>query len=129
MGCGGVSAAIFEITRMFNLYTRLCAFIARTCLKVGVAGMVLLVFAVLYQVIGRYIFNDTPTWAESGAVLLAEEGRRTFLQKWQERKRETITHPFLEEKLPWGLVPYVQSLLLARYLRGDLEEYPPFLWK
>ena len=64
-----------------------------------------------------------------GAVLLAEEGRRTFLQKWQERKRETITHPFLEEKLPWGLVPYVQSLLLARYLRGDLEEYPPFLWK
>lgn len=66
---------------------------------------------------------------ESGAVLLAEEGRRTFLQKWQERKRETITHPFLEEKLPWGLVPYVQSLLLARYLRGDLEEYPPFLWK
>ena len=70
MGCGGVLAAIFEITRMFNLYTRLCAFIARTCLKVGVAGMVLLVFAVLYQVIGRYIFNDTPTWAESGAVLL-----------------------------------------------------------
>ena len=67
--------------------------------------------------------------AQSGAVLLAEEGRRTFLQKWQERKRETITHPFLEEKLPWGLVPYVQSLLLARYLRGDLEEYPPFLWK
>ena len=66
---------------------------------------------------------------ESGAELLAEERRRTFLQKWQERKRETITHPFLEEKLPWGLVPYVQSLLLARYLRGDLEEYPPFLWK
>ena len=70
MGCGGVSAAIFEITRMFNLYTRLCAFIARTCLKVGVAGMVLLVFAVLYQVIGRYIFNDTPTWAEALALQL-----------------------------------------------------------
>ena len=52
MGCGGVSAAIFEITRMFNLYTRLCAFIARTCLKVGVAGMVLLVFAVLCLVMG-----------------------------------------------------------------------------
>ena len=67
--------------------------------------------------------------AQSGAVLLAEEGRRTFLQKWQERKRETITHPFLDEKMPWGLVPYVQSLLLARYLRGDLEDYPPFLWK
>ena len=67
--------------------------------------------------------------AESGAVLLADAARRTFLQKWQERKRETITHPYLEEKLPWGLVPYVQSLLLARYLRGDLEDYPPFLWK
>ena len=66
---------------------------------------------------------------ESGAVLLTKEGRRTFLQHWQSRKRETLTHPFLEEKLPWGLVPYVQSLLLARYLRGDLDAYPPFLWK
>lgn len=65
----------------------------------------------------------------SGAVLLTDTGRRTFLQKWQERKKETITHPFLEEKIPWGLVPYVQSLLLARYLRGDLDDYPPFLWK
>ena len=66
---------------------------------------------------------------ESGAVFLTKEGRRTFLQQWQSRKRETLTHPFLEEKLPWGLVPYVQSLLLARYLRGDLDAYPPFLWK
>lgn len=66
---------------------------------------------------------------ESGAVLLTDSARKTFLQKWQERKKETITHPFLEEKLPWGLVPYVQSLLLVRYLRGDLDAYPPFLWK
>lgn len=66
---------------------------------------------------------------ESGAVLLTSSGRKVFLQKWQERKKETITHPFLEEKMPWGLVPYVQSLLLARYLRGDLDDYPPFLWK
>lgn len=66
---------------------------------------------------------------ESGAVLLTSSGRKAFLQKWQERKKETITHPFLEEKMPWGLVPYVQSLLLARYLRGDLDDYPPFLWK
>ena len=66
---------------------------------------------------------------ESGAVLLTDTGRRTFLQKWQERKKEAITHPFLEEKIPWGLVPYVQSLLLARYLRSDLDDYPPFLWK
>ena len=60
---------------------------------------------------------------------LTDNARRTFLQKWQERKKETVTHPFLEEKMAWGLVPYVQSLLLARYLRGDMEDYPPFLWK
>jgi len=52
------------------MYTRFCAALARLCLQLGVAGLVLLVLAVLYQVIGRYVFNDTPTWAESGAVLL-----------------------------------------------------------
>ena len=52
-----------------------------------------------------------------------------FLKAWQERKKDTITHPFLREKLPWGLVPFVQALLLARFLRGDLDAYPPFLWK
>lgn len=51
-------------------YTRLCARLARSCLQVGVLGLVLLVLAVLYQVFGRYVLNDTPTWAESGAVLL-----------------------------------------------------------
>lgn len=66
---------------------------------------------------------------ESGAVRLTEEGRRNFLKQWQTRKQETITHPYLGEKLPWGLVPYIQALLLARDLRGDLDEYPPFLWK
>lgn len=66
---------------------------------------------------------------ESGAVMLNEDARRTFLKAWQERKQDVITHPFLEEKMPWGLVLYVQALLLARYLRGDLDDYPPFLWK
>ena len=66
---------------------------------------------------------------EDGAVLLGDEGRKLFLTKWQERKRETITHPFLGEKIYWGLIPYVQALLLARTLRGDLDGYPPFLWK
>ena len=66
---------------------------------------------------------------DSGAVLLTADGRKKFLQAWQERKRETITHPYLKEKLTWGLVPYVQALLLARYLRDDLDAYPPFLWK
>lgn len=67
--------------------------------------------------------------SENGAVLLSEQGRRTFLKQWQARKQEIITHPYLEEKIPWGLVPYVQALLLARYIRGDLDGYPPFLWK
>lgn len=68
-------------------------------------------------------------WRENGSVLLEENARRNFLKNWQEKKRELITHPFLGEKIPWGLVPYVQALLLARTLRGDLDEYPPFLWK
>ena len=66
---------------------------------------------------------------ESQAVLLTDEGRRAFLRAWQLRKQQMIQHPFLCEKIPWGLVPYVQALLLARTLRGDLEGYPPFFWK
>lgn len=65
----------------------------------------------------------------NGAVLLTDEGRKVFLTAWQNRLREQITHPYCKEKLPWGLVPYVQALLLARCLRGDLDVYPPFLWK
>lgn len=65
----------------------------------------------------------------SGAVLMTDASRKAFLKAWQERKQETLTHPFLQEKLPWGLVPYVQALLLARHIRGDLDAYPPFLWK
>lgn len=66
---------------------------------------------------------------ESGEVRLTEEGRRTLFGAWQERKKETITHPFLKDKIPRGLVPHVQALLLARCVRGDLDGYPPFLWK
>ena len=68
-------------------------------------------------------------YMESGAVLLTDEGRRAFLKGWQEKKREALTHPYLGEKLPWGMIPYIQALLLARCLRGDLDAYPPFLWK
>ena len=77
----------------------------------------------------RIVTGGDFSQSESGAVQLSEQGRRKFLKSWQERKQETITHPFLEEKIPWGLVPYVQALLLARYLREDLDEYPSFLWK
>lgn len=66
---------------------------------------------------------------ENESVLLTDEARKKFLKAWQEKKQEMITHPFLGEKIPWGLVPYSQALLLARFLRGDLDEYPPFLWK
>lgn len=66
---------------------------------------------------------------ENEACFLNTEGRKVFLAAWQKRKQETIRHPFLDEKIVWGLVPYAQALLLARYLRGDLDEYPPFLWK
>lgn len=64
-----------------------------------------------------------------GAVLLNDEGRKIVLSAWQNRKREEITHPYLKEKMMWGLIPYAQALLLARYIRGDLDGYPPFLWK
>jgi CRISPR-associated protein Cas1 len=66
---------------------------------------------------------------ENGAVIMTDEARRKFLAAWQNKKQEKITHPYLGEKITWGLVPYAQALLLARFLRSDLDEYPPFLWK
>lgn len=66
---------------------------------------------------------------KDNAVLLNEDGRKVFFNAWQNHKKETITHPYLKEKIEWGLVPYVQALLLARTIRGDIDEYPPFLWK
>lgn len=66
---------------------------------------------------------------ENGAVILTDTGRKTVLSAWQAKKQDSIRHLFLEEKLEWGMVPHAQALLLARYLRGDLEEYPPFFWK
>ena len=63
------------------------------------------------------------------AVFLNEKGRRTVLATWQKRKEETILHPFLEEKIPVGLIPYAQAMLFARVLRGDLDRYPPFVWR
>jgi CRISPR-associated protein Cas1 len=68
------------------------------------------------------------TVKESGGILMDEETRKTVLKAWQERKQEEIVHPFLKEKIPFGLIPYVQALLLARHLRGDLDAYPPFFW-
>lgn len=63
----------------------------------------------------------------SGAVKLKDDARKTVLVALQNRKQETVKHPFLEEDVPIGLLPHVQALLLARHLRGDLTEYPPFV--
>ena len=84
---------------------------------------------VLTLVNNRMIRPEDFQVQDSGAVLLTDDGRQKFLKTWQERKRDTLTHPYLGEKLSWGMIPYVQALLLARCLRGDLDGYPPFLWK
>ena len=60
---------------------------------------------------------------------LSDQARRLVISEWQQRKKETITHPFLKEKIPIGLIPYCQAMLLARHLRGDLAQYPPYLWR
>ena len=69
------------------------------------------------------------TKKENGAVLMDDDSKKKLLMEWQNKKKEVITHPFLKEKVEWGMVPYVQAMLLARYLRGDLDGYPAFLWK
>ena len=84
---------------------------------------------VLTLVNNRQIRKEHFTITESGAVVFTDEGRKKFLTAWQERKKETLTHPYLGEKICWGLVPQIQALLLARYLRDDIDGYPPFLWK
>ena len=70
-------------------------------------------------------FNET----ESGAVLMDDDMRKTVLVAYQKRKQEEIQHPFLEEKMSIGLLFHTQALLFARFLRGDLDGYPPFVWK
>lgn len=84
---------------------------------------------VLTLINNRQLRKEHFKTSESGAVEFTVEGRKKFLTVWQEHKREQITHPYLQEKICWGLVPHVQALLLARYLRGDIDGYPPFLWK
>ena len=62
-------------------------------------------------------------------ILLSEEGRQKVISAWQERKRETITHPFLGEKMPLGIIWHIQAQLLSRYIRGDIENYPVFVMR
>ena len=66
---------------------------------------------------------------EDGAVYLSEQGRKIFFEYWEKQKYEELKHPDLNEKMQRGMLPYVQALLLARMIRGDLDCYPPFLYK
>lgn len=84
---------------------------------------------VLTMINNRQLKADDFITREGGSVFLTDKARQKFFRGWQEKKQEILTHPYLKEKMPWGLIPYIQALLLARYLRGDLDEYPPFLWK
>ncbi|MGE5571692.1 MAG: type I-C CRISPR-associated endonuclease Cas1c [Bacteroidota bacterium] len=70
-------------------------------------------------------FEKTP----SGAVIMDEETRKTLLSAYQKRKQEEISHPFIGESVPLGLLPHVQAMLLARFLRGEMDAYPAFVWK
>jgi CRISPR-associated protein Cas1 len=66
---------------------------------------------------------------ESGGILMDDDTRKKVLAAWQKKKQTQIVHPYLQERIPLGLLPHTQALLLARYLRGDLDAYPPFFWK
>ncbi len=76
------------------------------------------------QINGKGFFKK-----ESGGVMMDDGTKKIILTAWQERKKELIFHPFIKEKISFGLIPYVQAMLLARFLRGDLDAYPPFFWK
>lgn len=67
--------------------------------------------------------------SDSGSVLLNEKGRKTVLVAWQKRKQDEITHPFTNDRMLLGLLPFLQAQLLARFMRGDLDAYPPFFWR
>lgn len=69
------------------------------------------------------------TVTESGAVIMDDDTRKTLLTEYQKRKQDEIEHPFLKEKIPFGMLMFAQAQLLSRYLRGDIEEYPPFIWR
>jgi len=84
---------------------------------------------VLTMINTRQVNADDFEQRENGAVFMRDNARKTILAAWQTRKQTQIEHPFLKEKIEWGLVPHVQALLLARFFRGDLDAYPPFLWK
>ena len=81
------------------------------------------------SLINRRMLDKSDFSRESGGVLLSDKARRLVIDSWQKRKKEEIRHPFFEESMPIGLIPFAQAMLLARWIRGDLDEYPPFHWR
>jgi CRISP-associated protein Cas1 len=77
----------------------------------------------------KQVNGDGFVQSETGAVTMDDATRKTVLVEYQKRKQEEITHPFLDEKVPIGLLPHIQAMLFARFLRGDLDGYPPFISK
>lgn len=77
----------------------------------------------------RQVHEDGFEKAEAGGVVMDAPTRKEVLLAWQKRKQEEIQHPFLGERIPFGLAPHAQALLLARHLRGDLDAYPAFFWR
>lgn len=67
--------------------------------------------------------------AESGAVVMDDETRKTVLVEYQNRKQDEVIHPYIDEKVPIGLLYFIQANLLARFMRGDIDGYPPFFWR
>ncbi len=84
----------------------------------------------VFSLINRQQVNSSSfQFLENGAVLITSDARRTILSAWQQRKTEEIMHPIINEKVTLGILPFIQARLFARHLRGDLDIYPPFLWK
>ena len=91
--------------------------------------------AVLVDRVALSLVNLKQLWpkdfrrSETGAVTTTDDARKTVLVAWQKKKQEVVSHPFIDEKVPIGLLPHLQALLLARHLRGDLDAYPPYMQK
>ncbi|MEG2185649.1 MAG: subtype I-C CRISPR-associated endonuclease Cas1, partial [Cloacibacillus sp.] len=66
---------------------------------------------------------------ESGAVIMTDDTRKTVIAEWQSRKQDEVLHPYTGEKIFIGQLPHLQAMLLARHIRGDMQEYTPYIWK
>lgn len=84
---------------------------------------------VLTMINKRIVSANSFYTKENGAVMFSDDARKEFLTQWQKKKHDEIIHPYIKEKTEWGMVPFLQAMLLAKYIRGDIDDYPPFLWK